>query len=309
MNPRSESLRRASRCRLCIVAACVLVGGCASSGDVQGSQDAVDSSDSVVEIAESDASPFDVRQSSGYLRKLLDSTYGPEEAMIAYRYGPDHALETADYIVAGYLFEIVPGVTIVDTSRGQSMTPVQVRVQSAFADQIEEQYRTEGATEGDWQDLQRMRDNIAENKPSRPYVESYWAYRIRITEVVKGDFNVNDIIEIQVYAGLNVGKELSAPVLEGTPRVVVGGRPGSPGTGNFELRDSKGETILDQATWGYPDLFWFDESTWDARDDGASGAQLYCRVSRWRTTRWGSTAVRRLMRIPRRNSPKLNRIT
>ena len=44
-------------------------------------QDPDDSSGSVLEIAESNASPFVVRKSSGYLRGLLDSTYGPEEPL------------------------------------------------------------------------------------------------------------------------------------------------------------------------------------------------------------------------------------
>ena len=123
-----------------------------SSDSVLETPEPVEPQSSVVEedIQSSDTSPFVVRKASGYLRELLDSAHGLEDVMIAYRNGPDHALETADFIVAGYLFEIVPGITIVDTSRGHRLTPAELLAESVFADQLEERYRTEGATEGDW---------------------------------------------------------------------------------------------------------------------------------------------------------------
>ena len=90
--------------------------------------------------------------------------------------------------------------------------------------------------------------------------------------MIKGEYNENDIIEIQVYAGTNLATELSAQVLEGTPRVVVGGKPGSPGIGNYEYRDSGGETVVDQAIWNFPDLLWFDEGVWEILDDDSSNS-------------------------------------
>ena len=289
MKPQLASPTRTLRFLIFVVAVCVFVGGCASSGDVQQRQDAVDSSGSVLAIPESvdsassvveevsetsDASPFVIRKASGYLRELLDSTHGPEDVMIAFREGPNHTLDTSDFVVAGYLFEIVPGVTIVDTSRGQTMTAAEQQAMSAIADELEARHRTEGATEGDWQELQRMRDNISQNRPRRQSVQYFWAYRIRITDVIKGSFSDDDIIEIQVYAGTNLDTELSAQVLEGTPRVVVGGKPGGPSVSSYELRDSEGETV-DQVNWSFPDLFWFDEGVWEILvDDSSNGVSV-----------------------------------
>ncbi len=269
----SVTLRRAFRFLLICLAVCVFVGGCASTDEVQQRQDTVVSSSS--EVADSvdsvpnDTSPYLVRKASGYLRELLDSTYGPEEVMIDITDGPRDALETVDFVIAGYLFEIVPGVTAEDTSRGQTMTPAELRYLSTFADQLEARYRSEGATEGDWQELQRIRANISENKPSNPYVDSYWAYRIRITEVIKGDYKVDDIIEIQVYAGTNLTSALVPQVLEGTPRVVVGGTLESLINRRLEYRNSEGE-IVEQGNWDLPDLFWFDEGVWETLDDDSA---------------------------------------
>lgn len=285
----SVLLSRIFDCRLFVLVVCLFVGGCVSSVETLEDPESVDSLSSVLANSKSDdlssgaviedpeaddSSPLVVRTASGYLRELLDTAHGPEDVMIAFREGPSHALNTSDFVVAGYLFGIVPGATIIDTSEPEIMTPAQQRAMSDVADQLERRFRTDSATEGDWQELQRMRDNISRNSPSKSYVLSFWTYRIRITEVMKGEFSVDDILEIQIYAGTNLDSGLRAQVLEGTPRVVVAGKPGSPTIPNYELRDSEGE-VVDQVNWSYPDVFWFDEGVWEILvDDTTDGVSV-----------------------------------
>ena len=259
--------------RIVFLAVCVFVGGCASTDDVQQGQGTVESSSSdiadTVDSIPTVPSPYVVRQASGYLRELLDSTYGPEEVMIAFTHGPSDALETVDFVVAGYLFEISPGITIDDTTTGGTLSRAELTALSIAADQLERRFKAEGATEDDWQELQKIRDNISQNKPSRSDVDHYWVYRIRITEVFKGDYKEDDIIDIQVYAGHNLGTELSAQMLEGTPRVVVAGTLESLDNPKYEYRNSDG-TIVEQANWDLPDIFWFDEGVWETLDDDSA---------------------------------------
>lgn len=263
---------------LVVVVGCLVACGCSSSSDDRGGLELGDADSSLVEVEDghepggAESSPFTVKVASGYLTDLLDSTYGPEDIDYDLLQGPQDALGLPRIVVAGYLFEIVPGVTEVDTSERRSRTSGEVSIALAHIDALERRFEVEGAHESVWLELEEMRRSVIENQPRRARDHNYWAYRVRVTEVFKGDIDVGDIIDVQVFAGVNVASELVPPVLEGTPRVVVAGYLWGGITG--ELRNSSGE-VVDKAIFPFSDLFWFDEGVWGLLvDDTAEGTSV-----------------------------------
>ncbi len=270
-----------------VVVGCFVASGCSSSsddragfelGDADSSLTKVDAESSLIgaeddpEPGGADSSPFTVKVASGYLTDLLNSTHGPEDIDFGLLQGAQDALDIPRVVVAGYLFEIVPGVTEVDTSEHRSRTSSEVSIALAEIDALEQRFEGEGADEDVWRELERMRRSVIENQPPPAYDYNYWAYRVRVTEVFKGDIDIGDVIDVQVFAGVNVASELVSQVLEGTPRVVVAGFMWDGVTG--ELRNPSGE-VVDKAIFPFSDLFWFDEGVWDVLvDDTAEGTSV-----------------------------------
>lgn len=216
------------------------------------------------------SSPFVVKVGSGYLRDLMDSTFGKDDVDYHPILGANDALDSSSVVVAGYLVEIVAGVTEADISVRRRLTQTEIDSRFAALDERERLFEAEGASEADWRELEQERRSARANELPKLYDFNYAAYRVRVTEVIKGDINVGDLLDVQVYAGVNVASEWVDPVLVGTPRVVVAGGWGR-GSSLRELRDATGKPV-DRAFWPHIDLFWLDEGVWKVLEDDTSGA-------------------------------------
>lgn len=275
-----NSGHRASAASIAAFAAASLLAACSFSGgsqadlvadDVSQTSGPVDSS--VLDDGRNakdggaSSSQFVVKVASGYLRKLMDSTFGMENVDYGPLLGAHDTLNSSEIVVAGYLFEIKAGVTVVDTTVRMPLTDAEQRVALAELDERERFFIAEGWTGPEWQELEEARRSVIENKPLRAYNFDYAAYRIRVTEVIKGDMKVGDILDVQVYAGVEIASEWVDPVLVGTPRVVVAGGWGTYAS-PFELRNSTGQPV-EEAFWPHIDLFWLDEGVWDGHKDAS----------------------------------------
>ena len=255
---------------VCVLAACSSSGaGLADSFSENGSQTS-GYVDSFVLDGASSNSPFLVKVGSGYLRDLIDNTFGKAEVDYGPLLGAHHALDSSEIVVTGYLFQIIAGVIEAESTVRGPLTEAQQRAALAELDERDRIMETSGALPGDWEELKEARRAAIENQPLEGSDFNYAAYRVRVTEVIKGDMNVGDVLDVQVYAGANIGSEWVDPVLVGTPRVVVAGSWGKRNSG-LELRDATGKPI-DRAFWSHIDLFWLDEGVWEVLEEDTSGA-------------------------------------
>lgn len=210
-----------------------------------------------------------VRVASGYLRDLMDSTFGNDAVDYHPFEGAKEAISASEVAVTGYLIEIVAGVTEVETNVRGPLTEAEQRVMLDHLDERERFFVAEGWTGPEWQELEEERRLVIENNPLPVYELNYAAYRVGVTEVIKGDIEVGDVLDVQVYAGVDIASEWVDPVLSGTPRVVVAGSWGKPVSG-YELRDATGMPIED-AFWPQIEIFWLDEGVWEIDGGDVSG--------------------------------------
>ena len=275
-----------NRVSMVVLAAVCVLATCSSSGDGQmnpvsekGSQVSTQAVGTVLDVVadptdgnsnnSGSTSPFVVKVSSGYLRDLMDSTFGENEVDYSPLLGANYTLDNSEIVVAGYLFEIVAGVTESEISAQRPLTEAEKRIALTELDERERSMEASGATPADRLELEQERRAVRENEIPRLNNFNYAAYRIRVTEVFRGDINVGEILDVQVYAGVNIGSKWVDPVLAGTPRVVVAGSWGKQSS-RLELRDAGGEPI-DGAFWPHSDLFWLDEGIWELLEVDTSG--------------------------------------
>ena len=210
---------------------------------------------------------FEVVQASGYVRRLL----GPAGRGIEFDYEPmrgaGEAVAGLELIVAGYVVEIAPGVVWADTRVFEPWTQVQIEGYLQLLDEREESLRALGALgPAEIATLERERRSALENKVPEPNDIVHAAYRVRVTEVLWGDFEVGGVLDVQVPLGVFTTLEEQRAALVGTPRAVVGGRWSSKTWSNYELESAQRVPLADEVFYPWIELFWLDESVWDPGD-------------------------------------------
>ncbi len=254
---------------VCVLAACSSSGGGQAEPASENRSQASSQVESFVLDGATNTSPFVVKVGSGYLRDVMDRTFGKDDVDYGPLLGANDALDSSEIVVTGYLFQITAGVIEAESTVRGPLTEAQQRVALAELDERERFFIDEGWTGAVWEELEEARRAVMENQPLEGHDFNYAAYRVRVTEVIKGDMNVGDVLDVQVYAGVDIGSEWVDPVLAGTPRVVVAGGWGKQNSG-LELRDATGKPI-DRAFWPHIDLFWLDEGVWEILEDDTSG--------------------------------------
>lgn len=185
---------------------------------------------------------------------------------------PAEAFAYGDLIVAGYLMEIARGVTKIDSRVYPPWSEQEVKEALERNAATIARLKAEGAGAAVIAEFERSRERIIENRPRSSYSERHYAaFRVRVTEVFKGEIKVGDTVDVQIESGGLDEIDLLANQLRGTPRVIVGGTWWSPETEGLLLRGSDGATV-DSLFASFPDLFWLDDGSWEPRDGDESEA-------------------------------------
>ena len=207
-------------------------------------------------------------RASGYVAGLLRAAGSGVEFDYQPMEGAGEALAAMELIVAGYLVEIAPGVVWADTREREPMTQAQIEATLRFIDEREERLRSLGRLGPDnIATLERERRSALENAVPEPNDRVHVAYRIRVTEVLWGDFEVGGVLDVQVPLSVFTTLEEQQAALVGTPRAVVGGGWSSTVSRSIYQLQSADRAPLDAEVF-YPwiELFWLDESVWDVGD-------------------------------------------
>ena len=178
---------------------------------------------------------------------------------------PADAVARGELIIAGYLIEIERGITNVDTRVYPPRTEQEVEEALERNAATLARLKAEGVGGSIITELEDDRERIIANEPRSSYSERHnAAFRVQVAEVIQGDIEVGDTLDVQIRSGSLDEIDLLTGQLCGTPRVVVGGNWWSPSTEGLLLRGPDGATV-DSLFSSFVDLFWLDYGTWEAR--------------------------------------------
>lgn len=193
---------------------------------------------------------------------------------------PAHAFATADIVVTGYLVDIVSGVYSVSTRPPpEPRTDSEIRdILKSFDDAIAHLEAEDVLTEEMREQFEAAKLEVQSNSPRISVGDRHVAFRVSVDEVLHGDVEAGDVLDINVYySNIMPTVEEMATLLKSigrSPRTVVGATWWSPlSSDQRELRNSAGDPI-DKALFPQIDLFWFDGATWNLDDEKTSGQVL-----------------------------------
>ena len=272
---------------VCIAASIstVVAAGCSASTPVDGADEPIKSPE-ISQAVETRTSPVSEREdplsedslsSERYAATTasLDELVGSAGRAVSYDYTPmqdaTHALAISDVVVTGYLVDIVPGVVIASTLTVEPKAEHEVQEILESLDAAVDHLEGQGIlTQEIQEEFEAAKDEIRENRPRESEGTRYVAFRVRVHEVLYGDVEVGDMLDINVlHSDVMPTVEEMADILESVgrpPRTVVGAQWWNPSEDWRELHNSEGHPI-DNALFPHIDLFWFDGATWDAADE------------------------------------------